>query len=232
MYRIVIFFMLLTAVNVSADDSFSVYCLTTEQAENPVGIDSQSPRFSWKIYAQKRNFKQYAYQVCVADSPDKLMNSEAHVWDSGKVISDKSILVPFKGVKLKSSQVYYWRVRIWNDEDKVSAWSQINTFATGLLANSDWGNAQWISMEKDEGRVKGIHYQEEEALPTQKVGMYKLPQFRKQFRVKDKKISRAFAYVSGLGHFDFYLNGGKVGPVAEEAARTAEFFGCRVDFIR
>ena len=39
MYRIVIFFMLLTAVNVSADDSFSVYCLTTEQAENPVGID-------------------------------------------------------------------------------------------------------------------------------------------------------------------------------------------------
>ena len=211
MYRIVIFFMLLTAVNVSADDSFSVYCLTTEQAENPVGIDSQSPRFSWKIYAQKRNFKQYAYQVCVADSPDKLMNSEAHVWDSGKVISDKSILVPFKGVKLKSSQVYYWRVRIWNDEDKVSAWSQINTFATGLLANSDWGNAQWISMEKDEGRVKGIHYQEEEALPTQKVGMYKLPQFRKQFRVKDKKISRAFAYVSGLGHFDFYLNGGKVG---------------------
>lgn len=60
-------------------------------------------------------------------------------------------------------------------------------------------------------RVKGIHYQEEAALPTQKVGMYKLPQFRKQFRVKDKKISRAFAYVSGLGHFDFFLNGGKVG---------------------
>ena len=172
MHRIVLFLMLLTAVNVSADDSFSVYCLTTEQAENPTGIDSQSPRFSWKIYAQKRNFKQYAYQVCVADSPDKLMNSGVNIWDSGKVFSDKSILIPFKGLKLKSSEVYYWRVRIWNDEDKVSAWSQINTFATGLLVNSDWGNAQWISMEKEEGRVKGIHYQDEGALPTQKVGMY------------------------------------------------------------
>ena len=112
MHRIVLFLMLLTAVNVSADDSFSVYCLTTEQAENPTGIDSQSPRFSWKIYAQKRNFKQYAYQVCVADSPDKLMNSGVNIWDSGKVFSDKSILIPFKGLKLKSSEVYYWRVRI------------------------------------------------------------------------------------------------------------------------
>ena len=127
MHRIVLFLMLLTAVNVSADDSFSVYCLTTEQAENPTGIDSQSPRFSWKIYAQKRNFKQYAYQVCVADSPDKLMNSGVNIWDSGKVFSDKSILIPFKGLKLKSSEVYYWRVRIWNDEDNRNDWEADKT---------------------------------------------------------------------------------------------------------
>lgn len=211
MHRIVLLFMLLAAVDMSATSSFSVYSLTTEQAENPTGIDSPSPRFSWKIYAQKRNFKQYAYQVCVADSPDKLMKGEANVWDSGKVFSEKSILISFEGAQLKSSEVYYWKVRIWNDGDEASAWSQVNTFATGLQAASDWGDARWITMEKDGERIRGIHYQEEEALPEQKAGMYKLPQFRKQFKVKDKRISKAFIYVSGLGHFDFFLNGAKVG---------------------
>ena len=211
MHRIVFLFILLAAANMAAANSFSVYCLTTEQAENPIGIDSRSPRFSWKIYAQKRNFKQHAYQVCVADSPDKLANDEANVWDSGKVVSEKSILVSFGGAGLKSSEVYYWKVRIWNDEDEVSAWSRINTFTTGLLSDADWGDARWISMEKDGERLRGIHYQEKEALPEHKAGMYKLPQFRKQFKLGDKKIRKAFAYVSGLGHFDFFLNGGKVG---------------------
>ncbi|EFS31437.2 hypothetical protein BSGG_2137 [Bacteroides sp. D2] len=220
MYRITLLLMLLTTVNMSAGNFFSVYCLTTEQAGNPIGIDSQSPRFSWKIYAQKRNFKQYAYQVCVADSEDRLTNGEANIWDSGKVLSEKSILIPFEGVKLKSSEVYYWKVRIWDDENKASAWSQINTFTTGLLEDSDWGNALWISMEKDRELVRGIHYQEKEALPAQKVGMYRLPQFRKQFSVKAKNISRAFAYVSGLGHFDFFLNGKKVGDHFLDAGWT------------
>ena len=84
----------------------------------------------------------------MADSEDRLTNGEANIWDSGKVFSEKSILIPFEGVKLKSSEVYYWKVRIWDDENKASAWSQINTFTTGLLEDSDWGNALWISMEK------------------------------------------------------------------------------------
>ena len=45
--------------------------------------------------------------------------------------------------------------------------------------------------------------------PDQKIGMYALPQFRKEFDVK-KPLKRAIAYVSGLGHFDMFLNGEKV----------------------
>lgn len=40
--------------------------------------------------------------------------------------------------------------------------------------------------------------------------MYRLPQFRKEFTV-NKQIRQAVAYVSGLGHFDLFLNGSKVG---------------------
>lgn len=43
-----------------------------------------------------------------------------------------------------------------------------------------------------------------------RIGMYRLPQFRKEFKVA-KPVRRAVAYVSGLGHFDMYLNGEKVG---------------------
>ena len=47
-------------------------------------------------------------------------------------------------------------------------------------------------------------------LKGKKIGMYRLPQFRKEFTVQ-KPVKRATAYVSGLGHFDMFLNGEKVG---------------------
>lgn len=95
--KIVFIFVWFITASASATPSFSVYDLMVELAERPIGIETLEPHFSWKIYAQERNFKQSAYRICVADSPVKLENGDPNVWDSGKVLSDNSIFNPFKG---------------------------------------------------------------------------------------------------------------------------------------
>lgn len=207
------------AVSISATPTFSVYDLLTEQVKNPIGIETSVPHFSWKIYAQERNFKQGAYRICVANSSTDLKNDNANIWDSGKVFSESSILNPFGGKKLTSSTVYYWKVKVWNDKGEESRWSEVNTFATGLWSEKDWGMSRWISLETDNPKVKGIHGLDTESLPISKVGMYKMPQFRKQFQTKEN-IQKASIYISGLGHFDLYLNGTKVGDHFLDAGWT------------
>ena len=198
-----------------AADTHSVYNLRCEQEENPLGIETGQPRFSWQIQAQQRNFEQSAWQILVADSPEKLQAGNGNIWDSGKTLSSASILVPFKGKELKAGQTYYWKVRSWDKKDSPSRWSCTQTFSMGLLSEKDWNNAKWIALEKDrkdEIVTTGLHglANVDRELKGKKIGMYRLPQFRKEFTVQ-KPVKRATAYVSGLGHFDMFLNGEKVG---------------------
>lgn len=195
---------------------FSVWNLRCEQARNPLGVETLAPRFSWQIYSDTRNFRQSAYRILVADTPDELSHDEGTVWDSGKVDTSHSILIPFAGDKLASGTTYYWKVKIWNQDDEASPWSQPQQFTMGLFTPEDWGQARWIALENDKpGEIitQGIHglgEVDKVFAKDQKIGMYKLPQFRKEFALT-KKIKRAIAYVSGLGHFDLFLNGKKVG---------------------
>lgn len=65
------------------------------------------------------------------------------MWDSGKVMSPDSVLVPYAGPALTSRTRYYWSVRVWDAEGKASAWSEPSWWETGLTDRSDW-SAQWI----------------------------------------------------------------------------------------
>lgn len=197
-----------------AADTHSVYNLRCEQEENPLGIETLQPRFSWQIQAQQRNFEQSAWQILVADSPEKLQIDNGNIWNSGKNKSSASVLVPFKGKGLEAGQVYYWKVKTWDKEGNASPWSLIHQFSMGLLSKKDWSNAKWIALEKDkkdEIVTTGLHglTNVDRILKGKKTGMYYLPQFRKEFAVQ-KTVKRAVAYVSGLGHFDMFLNGNKV----------------------
>lgn len=197
-----------------AADTHSVYNLRCEQEENPLGIETLQPRFSWQIQAQQRNFEQSAWQILVADSPEKLQIDNGNIWNSGKNKSSASVLVPFKGKGLEAGRVYYWKVKTWDKEGNASPWSLIHQFSMGLLSEKDWSNAKWIALEKDkkdEIVTTGLHglANVDRILKGKKTGMYYLPQFRKEFAVP-KTVKRAVAYVSGLGHFDMFLNGSKV----------------------
>ena len=120
--------------------------LRCEYAVNPIGIDVISPRFSWVLGHLERGQVQSAYQVLVATNEENLSLDKGDMWDSGKVLSDQSINVVYKGKQLESGKTYYWKVCVWDKDNRRSPWSKVNTFEMGLLKPEDW-EGEWIGSE-------------------------------------------------------------------------------------
>ncbi|WP_406142214.1 alpha-L-rhamnosidase [Streptomyces sp. NBC_01089] len=114
---------------------------TVEYAGRPLGIDAAQPRLSWPLASGGHDLTQTAYQIRVATDPGRL--SEPDVWDSARVASPDSLLVPYAGPPLRSRTRYHWSVRVWDDRGEVSGWSEPSWWETGLTETSDW-SAQWI----------------------------------------------------------------------------------------
>ncbi|HEY5327226.1 MAG TPA: alpha-L-rhamnosidase, partial [Mucilaginibacter sp.] len=94
--------------------------LLTENQVNPLSIDAIVPRFSWQLDAgDKRDVMQTAYEIKVV-SYSYLKKGRHGVWSTGKVMSDQSVYVPYKGAPLVSGQKYYWQVRVWDNMGKAS----------------------------------------------------------------------------------------------------------------
>ncbi|GAI20807.1 unnamed protein product, partial [marine sediment metagenome] len=75
----------------------SVKELRCEYRVNPLGVDVVKPRLNWIMESNQRGRKQRAYQILVADSEEKLKQNEGELWDSGKVKSEQSNQVVYKG---------------------------------------------------------------------------------------------------------------------------------------
>ena len=151
--------------------------------------------------SDRRGARQTAYRVCVASAPERLADGTADLWDSGRVESDASVLVPYAGARLRSRQDCWWRVCVW-DEAGHESLSEPAFWKMGLLRASDW-KAQWISAE----------------MPKRYYDVPASPLLRKKFRL-NKKVASAWAYVCGLGFHEFYLNGQKVGDAVLHPAFT------------
>lgn len=117
--------------------------LRCEYLTNPLGIDEVAPRLSWVVESPERGERQSAYQILVASSPELLAAGQGDLWDSGKVSSDATAQIVYGGEALTSRQGCYWKVRSWNQDGIVSAWSDAASWTIGLLQTSDW-TAKWI----------------------------------------------------------------------------------------
>ncbi|MFJ6850639.1 alpha-L-rhamnosidase [Streptomyces sp. NPDC091271] len=115
---------------------------TVEYVRDPLGLDTPRPRLSWPVASDSPGQRQTAYQVRVATAPDRL--GKPDVWDSGRVESAQSLLVPYAGPEPVSRTRYFWSVRIWDADGRASAWSEPSWWETGLLDASDW-SAGWIA---------------------------------------------------------------------------------------
>ena len=178
--------------------------LRCESLANPLGIDVTQPRLSWVIVerSQKpevRSQKQTAYQILVASSEPLLKRDQGDLWDSGKVASDQSIQVEYRGQPLASRMRCYWKARVWDQDGKASAWSQPAQWTMGLLQPDDW-KAQWIGWDEPPQETAN------EVASRRLAARY----LRKELTVS-RQVKRATAYVSGLGLSELYVNGQKAG---------------------
>lgn len=181
--------------------------LNCEYLSNPTVVDVKNPRLGWINIAEEgeRGQAQTAWQIRVASTKDKL--PEPDLWDSGKTTGNESTRVRYKGKPLQSGQDCWWQVRVWDKDDAVSEWSEPASWHMGILTSDEW-QAKWI----------GAPWQGEEALPKPMNPNAPLPEqlpppapmFRKAFSV-DRKIEKAVVYTTGLGYFELWLNGEKVG---------------------
>jgi len=191
-------------VNVWAGNGAAVQNLRCEYFANPVGIDASRPRFSWKIESGQRGWKQSAYQILVASCPDKLEAGKGDLWNTKKVKSDENIQIEYAGKRLKSYMKCYWKVRVWDRQGNVSAWSEVANFSMGILAKKQW-KAKWIGLDCDKPKEEN----------TKLTARY----LRREFKLKEK-IKRATAYICGLGWFELYVNGEKIGDHVTDPGLT------------
>ena len=203
------FMMVIFSVSCTGQGKIKPVQLTCEYMTNPSVVDVASPRLSWVNEPVSGNIRgefQQAYRICVASTKNKLLKGEADIWDSGKVPSQDSYLIPYSGSKLQSAQDYWWRVMVWDSNNVASSWSAPAGWGMGLLSPEEW-KAQWIGAPwQGEEPRRIIKPDEKSTIPPH----YPAPLFRKSFQLK-KNIASAKVFVTGLGYFEFYVNGKKVG---------------------
>ena len=115
----------------------------TEYAINPLGLSTLAPRLFWRIETQEQAVRQTAYQILVASSLQKLNHDDADMWDSGKIVDNRSIQIVYEGKPLQEEGIYYWKVRVWDGNDQQSAWSEPAFWTMGLLSRIAW-KGKWI----------------------------------------------------------------------------------------
>ncbi|OLS42202.1 alpha-L-rhamnosidase [Bacillus sp. MRMR6] len=163
--------------------------LTCEYKKNPLGIDIKRPRISWKIQSDRRGTMQKAYQIQVAND-DEFCDL---IWDTGKVESAESIHIEYEGPNVHSRIRYYYRVKIWDNYKREANWSDTGWWETALLAKEEW-KAAWITPDS-----KTLDPLFEPAFLL-----------RKEFTLKSG-ITSARIYGTGVGLYELYLNGERVG---------------------
>ncbi|MFV8326651.1 glycoside hydrolase family 78 protein [Flavobacterium sp. ZS1P14] len=213
-----ILFFICLLVTFSSNAQIAADHLTAEMAVNPLAVIQKQPRLSWQLVSKESNVSQTTYQVLVASSEKKLKNNEADLWDSGKVVSDKNLLIPYNGNPLKSETKYFWKVKVWNQDSESSNWSHVSFFRTAAVAtdlNPTWiGAITKANSHLPEGRnyhTATFKKEKKEALINASDSLARSSiLLRKSFAVS-KGIKEAVIYISGLGHYELTINGKKVG---------------------
>jgi alpha-L-rhamnosidase len=128
----ILLFISITALNVSGQ-SRPTGLLTDliNDTEAPQAlIHGTAPSFSWIVPGTRNGTRQTAYHLIIADSFLKAQNAEGNIWDSRNRQSDSSIAVVARGLVLKPSKQYHWRVKTTTNTGGVSQWSAIKSFRT------------------------------------------------------------------------------------------------------
>lgn len=193
-----IFFIL---IQYSCSNEAANFQILDLKAGQPSELSDRRPTtFSWKIKSDEANWKQDTYQIIVSGSEKKIERNEGDLWDSGKTISSEQLYIPYKGDPLVKGEKYYWKVRVWQNGKEDGRWSKVSDFTCPVSYPENW-KAKWITSD----------YLKEAPMPL----------FRKSFRTDHlKRPVSASLFICGLGYYEAYLNGNKIGDRVLEPAQT------------
>lgn len=180
--------------------------LRCEMLTNPLGVDVTDPHLSWELQSAQRNVQQTAYQLIVSTTSGKLEKNEGDMWNSGKVNSPGSVHIKYTGKPLQSGVKYFWKVLSYTNKGS-KQWSAPSYWVMGLLNKVEW-KARWIGYDK--------------ASPWDSITKWSrlsARYFRKEFEA-DAGIKRATVFIAGMGLYELYINGKKIGDQVLAPAPT------------
>jgi alpha-L-rhamnosidase len=168
------------------EQDFSVVHLQCEYLNDAIGIDAESPRFSWEQRSEVNGFTQTTYHIIIGENAS--FSSGSILWDSGKQFSDLNHCA-YAGQELKPFTKYFWQVTVGN-ADGAEAKSEVASFETGMMGMKNW-KGSWITDTRD-------------------INLKPAPYFRKELAIeKDIKTARAYIAVAGL--YELSVNGQRIG---------------------
>ena len=179
--------------------------LRTERLVNPMSVDTSSPRLGWRIESTANDVMQTSYRLIVSSTPEKAQALEGDLWDT-TAETDQSQWVPYQGKALRSNTRCYWRVKVYTTKGE-SDWSDIALWNVGLLTESDW-RGNWIGMDR---KMPWDEETEHSRLSARYL--------RKEFGL-DKEVKQATLYICGLGMYEAFINGQRVGEQVLAPAPT------------
>lgn len=91
-------------------------------------IDSK-PEYGWVV--PNTAVSQSAYQILVASSEENINNNIGDIWDSKQMRTNASSEIEHEGAPLKSGAMYYWKARIWDQNNRLSRYSNSQLFTMG-----------------------------------------------------------------------------------------------------
>ena len=171
------------------DERVKIVGLRCEYAEEPLAIDGDSVRFTWRYESDEpvASFRQHKVEVRIATDEASLADEESCVATSGRVRGGQMIVLPTDSLDAESR--YCWQVRGYNALGVETMVSPVAWFSTAKLHGKAW-SAKWITDSYDKNYEPA-------------------PMFRKRFRLSGN-VERASLYISAAGYYDAAINGSRV----------------------
>ncbi|MBQ1667792.1 MAG: alpha-L-rhamnosidase N-terminal domain-containing protein, partial [Prevotella sp.] len=195
----------ITSANKKKTLQINVTDLRTERLVNPMSIDTPTPRLGWRIETNTNDVKQTCYHLIVSSTPEKAQALDGDLWES-IVDTDQSQWISYQGKPLRSNTRCYWRVKVSTNKGD-SDWSDVAMWNVGLLYEADW-QGRWIGLDRKMSW-------DEETEHSRLSARY----LRKEFDL-DKQVAKATLYICGLGMYEAFINGKRIGDQVLAPAPT------------
>ncbi len=127
-------------------------------------ITNPRPSFGWVVNDARRGAVQSAYQIRVAS---RSFVQDADLWDSGKVLSNRSINVVYEGPPLPAEATCWWAVRTWDAGDKPGPWSKTQKVNLAKQASTTFYSDDWTESERGDVRANRHPLEVHEIEPKQ-----------------------------------------------------------------